>query len=145
MYNYLVEIPGSSRCGLGGLSRLLFLLLPLPKEGVPRFRAILGCAFQIHLLVQRSISRTRHVRQAPGGPAAAIISIVAIHPQLHLIFLNIALFGILGQHHLQQLPPLFRGLIILSLIHISEPTRLLSISYAVFCLKKKKKKKRKKY
>src|SRR5678815_3582979 len=30
------------------------------------------------------------------------------------------------------------GIIInLSLIHISEPTRLLSISYAVFCLKKK--------
>eukprot|EP00658_Telonema_sp_P-2_P069685 TRINITY_DN5903_c0_g1_i8.p1 TRINITY_DN5903_c0_g1~~TRINITY_DN5903_c0_g1_i8.p1 ORF type:complete len:112 (-),score=29.58 TRINITY_DN5903_c0_g1_i8:30-365(-) len=29
---------------------------------------------------------------------------------------------------------------VLSLIHISEPTRLLSISYAVFCLKKKKKK-----
>ena len=27
----------------------------------------------------------------------------------------------------------------LSLIHISEPTRLLSISYAVFCLKKNKK------
>ena len=35
----------------------------------------------------------------------------------------------------------------LSLIHISEPTRLLSISYAVFCLKKKNKleKKEKKY
>src|SRR5678815_444697 len=35
----------------------------------------------------------------------------------------------------------------LSLIHISEPTRLLSISYAVFCLKKKKKtmKKRQNY
>eukprot|EP00658_Telonema_sp_P-2_P029087 TRINITY_DN22177_c0_g1_i2.p1 TRINITY_DN22177_c0_g1~~TRINITY_DN22177_c0_g1_i2.p1 ORF type:complete len:254 (+),score=64.66 TRINITY_DN22177_c0_g1_i2:54-815(+) len=32
----------------------------------------------------------------------------------------------------------------LSLIHISEPTRLLSISYAVFCLKKKKKKTKKK-
>eukprot|EP00658_Telonema_sp_P-2_P069700 TRINITY_DN5905_c0_g1_i3.p1 TRINITY_DN5905_c0_g1~~TRINITY_DN5905_c0_g1_i3.p1 ORF type:complete len:198 (+),score=49.15 TRINITY_DN5905_c0_g1_i3:52-645(+) len=31
----------------------------------------------------------------------------------------------------------------LSLIHISEPTRLLSISYAVFCLKKKKKTKTK--
>ena len=31
----------------------------------------------------------------------------------------------------------------LSLIHISEPTRLLSISYAVFCLKKKKKNPRK--
>eukprot|EP00658_Telonema_sp_P-2_P037574 TRINITY_DN27019_c0_g1_i1.p1 TRINITY_DN27019_c0_g1~~TRINITY_DN27019_c0_g1_i1.p1 ORF type:complete len:116 (-),score=15.39 TRINITY_DN27019_c0_g1_i1:104-451(-) len=30
--------------------------------------------------------------------------------------------------------------VFLSLIHISEPTRLLSISYAVFCLKKKKSK-----
>src|SRR5678815_5655754 len=30
-----------------------------------------------------------------------------------------------------------RPLVDLSLIHISEPTRLLSISYAVFCLKKK--------
>ena len=30
----------------------------------------------------------------------------------------------------------------LSLIHISEPTRLLSISYAVFCLKKKTKNKK---
>src|SRR5678815_2741592 len=36
------------------------------------------------------------------------------------------------------------ALLALSLIHISEPTRLLSISYAVFCLKKKKKKKHKK-
>ena len=32
----------------------------------------------------------------------------------------------------------------LSLIHISEPTRLGMISYAVFCLKKKKDKKKKK-
>ena len=32
---------------------------------------------------------------------------------------------------------------ILSLIHISEPTRQAEISYAVFCLKKKKKKKEK--
>ena len=30
-----------------------------------------------------------------------------------------------------------RAILELSLIHISEPTRLLSISYAVFCLKKK--------
>src|SRR5678815_322703 len=37
-----------------------------------------------------------------------------------------------GPHMLKQK----RGLVInLSLIHISEPTRLLSISYAVFCLK----------
>src|SRR5678815_3011043 len=33
---------------------------------------------------------------------------------------------------------IFYTLQYLSLIHISEPTRLLSISYAVFCLKKKK-------
>mgnify|MGYP002682039042 CR=1 FL=1 len=33
----------------------------------------------------------------------------------------------------------------LSLIHISEPTRLLSISYAVFCLKKKKNTRNRKY
>eukprot|EP00658_Telonema_sp_P-2_P042824 TRINITY_DN30801_c0_g1_i1.p1 TRINITY_DN30801_c0_g1~~TRINITY_DN30801_c0_g1_i1.p1 ORF type:complete len:248 (+),score=81.54 TRINITY_DN30801_c0_g1_i1:145-888(+) len=35
-------------------------------------------------------------------------------------------------------PPNTLPLYELSLIHISEPTRLLSISYAVFCLKKKK-------
>ena len=34
--------------------------------------------------------------------------------------------------------------VILSLIHISEPTRQAEISYAVFCLKKKKKKTKKK-
>eukprot|EP00831_Metopus_contortus_P039793 TRINITY_DN31169_c0_g1_i1.p1 TRINITY_DN31169_c0_g1~~TRINITY_DN31169_c0_g1_i1.p1 ORF type:complete len:153 (-),score=38.21 TRINITY_DN31169_c0_g1_i1:32-490(-) len=34
-----------------------------------------------------------------------------------------------------------KGEYVLSLIHISEPTRPLYISYAVFCLKKKKKKK----
>src|SRR5660398_291001 len=35
----------------------------------------------------------------------------------------------------------FQSIYYLSLIHISEPTRLRRISYAVFCLKKKKKKK----
>src|SRR5450756_2721221 len=34
---------------------------------------------------------------------------------------------------------------VLSLIHISEPTRLGMISYAVFCLKKKKKQKKQKH
>eukprot|EP00658_Telonema_sp_P-2_P022359 TRINITY_DN18936_c0_g1_i19.p1 TRINITY_DN18936_c0_g1~~TRINITY_DN18936_c0_g1_i19.p1 ORF type:complete len:347 (+),score=111.51 TRINITY_DN18936_c0_g1_i19:40-1080(+) len=38
-----------------------------------------------------------------------------------------------------QLCKMERLILNLSLIHISEPTRLLSISYAVFCLKKKKK------
>src|SRR5450756_1138284 len=37
---------------------------------------------------------------------------------------------------------IFRRGDFLSLIHISEPTRLGMISYAVFCLKKKKKKKK---
>ena len=41
-----------------------------------------------------------------------------------------------GRTHQIRLHMAFLGL---SLIHISEPTRLLSISYAVFCLKKKKK------
>ena len=42
--------------------------------------------------------------------------------------------------------PLVEALFVylLSLIHISEPTRLGMISYAVFCLKKKKKEKKKK-
>src|SRR5678816_677126 len=40
------------------------------------------------------------------------------------------LFGIAA------LPKTIHPFLILSLIHISEPTRLLSISYAVFCLKK---------
>jgi len=42
---------------------------------------------------------------------------------------------------LRTAPLIFVSTLLLSLIHISEPTRLLSISYAVFCLKKKKKKK----
>eukprot|EP00658_Telonema_sp_P-2_P026435 TRINITY_DN20674_c0_g1_i2.p1 TRINITY_DN20674_c0_g1~~TRINITY_DN20674_c0_g1_i2.p1 ORF type:complete len:132 (-),score=35.05 TRINITY_DN20674_c0_g1_i2:19-414(-) len=48
----------------------------------------------------------------------------------------------LSHGHLQHttLSPRRCSPFILSLIHISEPTRLLSISYAVFCLKKKKKK-----
>ena len=37
-----------------------------------------------------------------------------------------------------------RMFLMLSLIHISEPTRQAEISYAVFCLKKKKRKKKKK-
>ena len=45
-----------------------------------------------------------------------------------------ALFVILGDDNY-----LLASVLFLSLIHISEPTRLLSISYAVFCLKKKKK------
>src|SRR5674536_94056 len=56
---------------------------------------------------------------------------------------NVRAFLITHAHedHVGALPyvlPEFPGVPVLSLIHISEPTRLLSISYAVFCLKKKK-------
>ena len=50
------------------------------------------------------------------------------------------LFATLAHHpRLLKRWSAFGGMLLaLSLIHISEPTRLLSISYAVFCLKKKK-------
>src|SRR5450756_2132884 len=48
---------------------------------------------------------------------------------------------ILSQKDPGALPWKELGVDILSLIHISEPTRLGMISYAVFCLKKKKKQK----
>src|SRR5450756_350377 len=49
------------------------------------------------------------------------------------------------QHHVSRCErpirqEFIRQPLVLSLIHISEPTRLGMISYAVFCLKKKKKK-----
>ena len=49
---------------------------------------------------------------------------------------NIVMYGNVGtgKTHLS----IALGVEALSLIHISEPTRLLSTSYAVFCLKKKK-------
>eukprot|EP00658_Telonema_sp_P-2_P024488 TRINITY_DN19841_c0_g1_i3.p1 TRINITY_DN19841_c0_g1~~TRINITY_DN19841_c0_g1_i3.p1 ORF type:complete len:100 (+),score=19.01 TRINITY_DN19841_c0_g1_i3:506-805(+) len=50
-------------------------------------------------------------------------------------------YGSSGATRSWHLPPMLHHMY-LSLIHISEPTRLLSISYAVFCLKKKKKKTR---
>eukprot|EP00658_Telonema_sp_P-2_P038612 TRINITY_DN27666_c0_g1_i1.p1 TRINITY_DN27666_c0_g1~~TRINITY_DN27666_c0_g1_i1.p1 ORF type:complete len:101 (-),score=15.87 TRINITY_DN27666_c0_g1_i1:112-414(-) len=43
-----------------------------------------------------------------------------------------------AQHYTSEALPALALPACLSLIHISEPTRLLSISYAVFCLKKKK-------
>src|SRR5678816_4709813 len=52
---------------------------------------------------------------------------------IHVIVTDQRMPHMTGVQFLQHIP--------LSLIHISEPTRLLSISYAVFCLKKKKKSK----
>src|SRR5674536_65430 len=79
---------------------------------------------------------------------AALIPLFAINATMNL-------FGLMMELHNQKTEKTnwtafifgsFAGLVpwivifmYLSLIHISEPTRLLSISYAVFCLKKKKK------
>ena len=49
-----------------------------------------------------------------------------------------------GQKGSSAMPHKKNPILSLSLIHISEPTRPLYISYAVFCLKKKKAKKKKK-
>eukprot|EP00658_Telonema_sp_P-2_P043195 TRINITY_DN31140_c0_g1_i2.p2 TRINITY_DN31140_c0_g1~~TRINITY_DN31140_c0_g1_i2.p2 ORF type:complete len:105 (+),score=22.41 TRINITY_DN31140_c0_g1_i2:246-560(+) len=56
---------------------------------------------------------------------------------LHSYLISLPSFNCLECSLARALTNLVRSL---SLIHISEPTRLLSISYAVFCLKKKKKK-----
>eukprot|EP00658_Telonema_sp_P-2_P030029 TRINITY_DN22750_c0_g1_i1.p1 TRINITY_DN22750_c0_g1~~TRINITY_DN22750_c0_g1_i1.p1 ORF type:complete len:350 (-),score=75.03 TRINITY_DN22750_c0_g1_i1:65-1114(-) len=54
---------------------------------------------------------------------------------------QLRLVGLLLEYDTEAIghPDWINWLETLSLIHISEPTRLLSISYAVFCLKKKKK------
>src|SRR5678816_4921424 len=55
---------------------------------------------------------------------------------------GVGLQNIINRYALLTKRPVWAGetedqFVVLSLIHISEPTRLLSISYAVFCLKKK--------
>ena len=57
--------------------------------------------------------------------------------EIYLIY-TVKLPDIFGFRHKERC---YEMLINLSLIHISEPTRLGMISYAVFCLKKKKNKK----
>eukprot|EP00658_Telonema_sp_P-2_P037897 TRINITY_DN27234_c0_g1_i1.p1 TRINITY_DN27234_c0_g1~~TRINITY_DN27234_c0_g1_i1.p1 ORF type:complete len:204 (+),score=59.80 TRINITY_DN27234_c0_g1_i1:180-791(+) len=67
------------------------------------------------------------------------------HPRVYGVFSFVSyltlLVVMLGQVYGGTLTVLTssQAISFLSLIHISEPTRLLSISYAVFCLKKKKK------
>src|SRR5678815_944615 len=112
-------------------------------------------------------SWTRAKRCMPGSPACGFIVLRALrdgHPSWHtasqrLRFANrIEILVMLhplpkavrvtqqerngGDHDVrlehERRPNVERRLVMqLSLIHISEPTRLLSISYAVFCLKKK--------
>src|SRR5674536_276730 len=72
------------------------------------------------------LRRESALRRASGDPAT--------RPAAKIRLLD-SLFGEFDGQTLELLRGLVRSL---SLIHISEPTRLLSISYAVFCLKKKK-------
>src|SRR5678815_5748879 len=80
-----------------------------------------------------SVTDGEHAMDGPGAVWAA--EDVAQHWDHHLIFCIADQF-----HHMTMIPGPHIGMTTweLSLIHISEPTRLLSISYAVFCLKKKK-------
>ena len=55
------------------------------------------------------------------------------HARLEEAFVDLG--GLEGMIHISELA--FHRVKHLSLLHISEPTRLLSISYAVFCLKTK--------
>src|SRR5674536_385579 len=66
---------------------------------------------------------------APVAIAAALAMVFSRHAVHAALLLVVDFFCLAVLYAAQDL----------SLIHISEPTRLLSISYAVFCLKKKKK------
>src|SRR5678816_3693789 len=92
--------------------------------------------------------RAPNLFSVPGEPLAGYLlaSYGAVEPKLFLpLVASVCLYagGLLLndlvdlREDLAERPQ--RPLPSLSLIHISEPTRLLSISYAVFCLKKKKK------
>eukprot|EP00658_Telonema_sp_P-2_P069208 TRINITY_DN58315_c0_g1_i1.p1 TRINITY_DN58315_c0_g1~~TRINITY_DN58315_c0_g1_i1.p1 ORF type:complete len:219 (-),score=38.35 TRINITY_DN58315_c0_g1_i1:80-736(-) len=75
------------------------------------------------------------VRLTPMIPAGITRSAADPQPGMDPL-LQQQLYG--HQPSPQQLLSVLSSAVTLSLIHISEPTRLLSISYAVFCLKKKK-------
>src|SRR5665648_786073 len=73
-----------------------------------------------------------------------IILVVVYGQILSRHILNVPKLGCINIHgsflpKYRGAAPINRAIINLSLIHISEPTRLGMISYAVFCLKKKKK------
>ncbi|GAB5761757.1 hypothetical protein JMUB7523_11900 [Staphylococcus aureus] len=59
-----------------------------------------------------------------------------IHLELENVNLIMGFVRVFGKGDKERIVPLGDAVIELSLIHISEPTRLRCISYAVFCLKK---------
>ena len=93
----------------------------------PTFKRLLGNLLHhqlnliLHTLVSQHIDRLRSCTDAPKGLCPDTLDKV----QLLLAELLVHFCGILA------------AINILSLIHISEPTRRTPISYAVFCLKQK--------
>src|SRR5678815_3880307 len=80
-------------------------------------------------LVRRDF-RARYVGSSAGWLWGVVHPIVQL--LIWIIVFKYWIGATLGPDEVTTNYPLF----LLSLIHISEPTRLLSISYAVFCLKK---------
>src|SRR5674536_299772 len=82
---------------------------------------------------------TRNLAQLRAGQWWRIITPVLVQPdgwgQLVFNLLGVTVVGAALEHRTSRAAWI---LTYLSLIHISEPTRLLSISYAVFCLNKHK-------
>eukprot|EP00658_Telonema_sp_P-2_P085239 TRINITY_DN9680_c0_g2_i3.p1 TRINITY_DN9680_c0_g2~~TRINITY_DN9680_c0_g2_i3.p1 ORF type:complete len:204 (-),score=48.47 TRINITY_DN9680_c0_g2_i3:48-659(-) len=83
-----------------------------------------------HVIRSTTIRRLMLTNAVLSVPTLAWVFEGAMHDILHHCLLPVLSC---------TLPSAATGVSLLSLIHISEPTRLLSISYAVFCLKKKKK------
>eukprot|EP00658_Telonema_sp_P-2_P039899 TRINITY_DN28512_c0_g1_i1.p2 TRINITY_DN28512_c0_g1~~TRINITY_DN28512_c0_g1_i1.p2 ORF type:complete len:178 (+),score=39.38 TRINITY_DN28512_c0_g1_i1:125-658(+) len=104
----------------------------------------LGARRRILAEVQRRKNVTRPKGGGPfggfGGPAIGAGSGGGTFPvaKAHLAEIHSRILRGTFKRHDEAYLSRIQEFLDLSLIHISEPTRLLSISYAVFCLKKKK-------
>src|SRR5678816_4945470 len=97
--------------------------------GRRRYSVERGCRYECRGADWRGVlQRVVRSRSGGGGSACALSRFRALDT-LAFWFRNKPAHDRVPEHGSKSL----------SLIHISEPTRLLSISYAVFCLKKKKK------
>src|SRR5660398_259288 len=129
-------IPGGvlRRTALGRHGRIPAVVFD-PHHRVLAQRAALGAA--------AGDDDHRHAAQrGPLGAAGALVELDLVADPLRGAGLVVP-----GKWHATRLYPSGRAWALvqdLSLIHISEPTRLRRISYAVFCLKKKKKKEKNK-